>query len=63
MSFRKKLMVLLIGLSILPILALRTFGIHNAKMIATAMMDAVASFQAGSGRSDDVTCVVVKFTG
>ena len=35
----------------------------DAKMIATAVMDAVESFQAGSGRSDDVTCVVVKFTG
>jgi len=35
----------------------------SAKIVATAVMDAVAVFQEGSGRSDDVTCVVVKFTG
>jgi sigma-B regulation protein RsbU (phosphoserine phosphatase) len=33
----------------------------DAKMIATAVMDAVEAFQAGSDRSDDFTCVVVKF--
>jgi len=33
----------------------------DAKMIATAVMDAVEAFQAGTGRSDDFTCVVVKF--
>ncbi len=35
----------------------------DAKIIATAVMDAVAAFQEGSSRSDDVTCVVVKFIG
>jgi sigma-B regulation protein RsbU (phosphoserine phosphatase) len=35
----------------------------GAKIIATAVMDAVDAFQENSGRSDDVTCVVVKFTG
>jgi sigma-B regulation protein RsbU (phosphoserine phosphatase) len=35
----------------------------DAKMIVTAVIDAVEAFQADSGRSDDVTCVVVKFIG
>jgi len=35
----------------------------DAKIIATAVMDAVDAFQEGRRRSDDVTCVVVKFTG
>jgi sigma-B regulation protein RsbU (phosphoserine phosphatase) len=35
----------------------------DAKLIVTAVIDAVKAFQADSGRSDDVTCVVVKFTG
>lgn len=34
----------------------------DAKMIATAVMDAVEVFQTDVGRSDDFTCVVVKFT-
>lgn len=34
----------------------------DAKMIATAVMDAVEAFQAGTGRSDDFTCVAVKFS-
>jgi glycyl-tRNA synthetase alpha subunit len=34
MSFRKKLIVLLVCLSIVPILALRTFGIHNVHLFA-----------------------------
>jgi sigma-B regulation protein RsbU (phosphoserine phosphatase) len=33
----------------------------DAKMIATAVMDAVEAFQQGTERSDDFTCVVVKF--
>ena len=35
----------------------------DAKVIATAVMDAVVTFQEGSSRSDDVTCVAVKFIG
>jgi len=35
----------------------------DAKIIATVVMDAVDAFQEGRRRSDDVTCVVVKFTG
>jgi sigma-B regulation protein RsbU (phosphoserine phosphatase) len=33
----------------------------DAKMIATAVIDAVEDFREEAGRSDDVTCVVVKF--
>jgi sigma-B regulation protein RsbU (phosphoserine phosphatase) len=42
---------------------LRTNAGTDAKMIATAVMDAVEAFQEGTERSDDFTCVVVKYNG
>ena len=41
MKFRWKLLVLLLALSILPIVGLRAFGIHNVHLMADALTDRI----------------------
>lgn len=45
MKFRWKLMILLLALSILPIVGLRTFGIHNVHLMADALTRRVEQAQ------------------
>lgn len=53
MRFRTQLLLLLLGLSVLPMLALRTFGITNVRAMGDALLQQVSLVQqqAGSGRS------------
>ena len=51
MSFRKKLIILLVCLSILPILALRAFGIHNVHLFAD---EVIRQVNLNSQKSNDL---------
>ena len=38
MKFRWKLLILLLSISIIPIVGLRTFGIHNVRIMSKALV-------------------------
>jgi sigma-B regulation protein RsbU (phosphoserine phosphatase) len=52
MKFRWKLMLLMLLVSILPIVILRTFGIHNVKAMADALSDEVQANRLAAARNE-----------
>lgn len=50
MKFRWKLLILLLGISIVPVVSLRTFGIHNVYLMAEALVSQVKSKQVDNAR-------------
>ena len=50
MKFRWKLLILLLGISILPVVSLRTFGIHNVHLMAEALVSQVKGNQVDNAR-------------
>jgi sigma-B regulation protein RsbU (phosphoserine phosphatase) len=51
MKYRWKLLILLLAMSILPVIGLRTFGIHNVRMMAGAITQQVEINQAANVHS------------
>ena len=45
MKFRWKLLLLLMSVSILPIVGLRTYGIHNVRLMADALIQKLEQVQ------------------
>ena len=45
MKFRWKLLLLLLSVSILPIVGLRTYGIHNVRMMVDALIQKLEQVQ------------------
>ncbi len=52
MKFRWKLLLLMLAVSILPIVILRTFGIHNVQTMADALSDEVQANRLAAARND-----------
>jgi len=52
MKFRWKLLLLMLSVSILPIVMLRTFGIHNVQAMADALSDEVQANRLAAARND-----------
>jgi sigma-B regulation protein RsbU (phosphoserine phosphatase) len=52
MKFRWKLLLLMLSVSILPIVILRTFGIHNVQAMAGALSDEVQANRLAAARND-----------
>jgi sigma-B regulation protein RsbU (phosphoserine phosphatase) len=52
MRFRLKLLLLMLAVSILPIVMLRTFGIHNVQAMADALSDEVQANRLAAARND-----------
>jgi sigma-B regulation protein RsbU (phosphoserine phosphatase) len=50
MKFRWKLLILLLGISIVPVVSLRTFGIHNVHLMAEALVSQVKEKQVDNAR-------------
>jgi len=50
MKFRWKLLILLLSLSIIPIISLRTFGINNVRLMADALISRVKGKQIDDAR-------------
>jgi len=50
MKFRWKLLILLLVISIIPIVSLRTFGIHNVRLMAEAVVSQVKEKQIDNAR-------------
>ncbi len=46
MKFRWKLLLLLLGITIVPVVSLRTFGIHNVQLMSKALVEEVRKRQA-----------------
>ncbi|MBT8364057.1 MAG: hypothetical protein KJP23_05070, partial [Deltaproteobacteria bacterium] len=51
MRFRWKLLILLLAISIIPIVGLRTFGIHNVRIMSNALVAQVELNQEREARS------------
>ena len=51
MKFRWKLLMLLLALSILPIVGLRAFGIHNVHLMADALSTRIIKSQIDDAHS------------
>ena len=51
MRFRWKLLILLLAISIIPIVGLRTFGIHNVRIMSKALVVQVELNQEREARS------------
>jgi sigma-B regulation protein RsbU (phosphoserine phosphatase) len=50
MKFRWKLLILLLGISIVPVVSLRTFGIHNVHLMADALVSEVKRKQVAEAK-------------
>ena len=51
MKFRWKLLILLISISIVPVVSLRTFGIHNVHLMADALVSEVKRKQVDEAKN------------
>jgi serine phosphatase RsbU (regulator of sigma subunit) len=51
MKFRWKLLILLLVISIIPVVSLRTFGIHNVRLMAEALISRIKTKQRESART------------
>ncbi|MEW6260711.1 MAG: SpoIIE family protein phosphatase [Thermodesulfobacteriota bacterium] len=52
MRFRTQLLLLLLGLSVLPMVAVRTYGIHNVRAMGEALLKQVAMVEQDAGSID-----------
>ncbi len=56
MKFRWKLLMLLLALSILPIVGLRAFGIHNVHLMADALTARIEKSQMDDAHNHLCSC-------